>query len=442
MASLSDIVNVTVSTLTAAIKSPGFGIPMILDYHTRFSELIRFYSGLDEMVDDGFLATDSAYQAAAAAFAQDPQLNQLAIGRRQSKPNVQIDLVPTVVNSKRYEVTVQLPSGSVTSVHFDSDSTATLAEICVGLAAAIDALTGVDAASMSGDTFIRVTPTSPGAYYALKVSDKALLQLKSTGADSSTGTENDLDAIRLVDDTWYGLTLTTQGATEIAAASHWAESNEKLLVQASQDGDIIVSGSGDVASTVKTANRFRTALIFSHDATQHAGAAWLGAGFPIDPGGLTFANLTLASVDTEALTGTNITQLKAKNCNYMTNYGNVVLTRNGVVSAGEYIDIIRDRDWYRSQLQTEVLAVMVNNNKVPFTDRGIAQIESAVRRATKRAIDAGFLAEGTDTYVVPLAADVSPNDRANRTLGATPIKVNARVAGAIHVAEIRATITA
>jgi len=438
MASVSDIVNVTVSTLTSAVKQPGFGIPLILDFHTRFSELIRFYSGLDEMVDDGFLASDAAYQAAAAAFAQDPQLNQLAIGRRSAAPAVTIDLYPTAVNSKRYEV--EVTSGTLkTKVHYDSDSSATVAEICAGLQAVIDPL--ADVTAVDNTTHVTVTATSPSSKaFGVKVMDKSLLKLKSTGADSTTS--SDLDAIRLVDDSWYGLTLTSQGAAEIANASSWAESNEKLMLQATQDGDIIVSGSSDIASTLQTANRFRTALLFAGDATQHAGAAWLGAGFAIDPGGLTFANMTLASVDTESLTGTNITQLKAKNCNYMTNYGNETLTRNGVVSAGEFIDIIRDRDWYRSQLQTDVLAVMVNNNKVPFTDRGIAQIEAAVRAATKRAIDAGFLAEGTDVYVVPKAADVSTNDRANRTLGSTPIRVTARVAGAIHVAEIRATITA
>jgi hypothetical protein len=438
MASLSDIVNVTVSTLTSAIKQPGFGIPLIADYHTKWSERVRHYESLEAMVSDGFAATDAAYAAAAAAFAQDPQLNELAIGRRALAPTLSWDLTPTAVNSKRYEVTVTLPSGTVTTVHYDSDASATVAEITAGLVAVINPLTGVDATD--GTTKLTVTATTPGNYFALKVSDKALLKAQCNGTDPGIAT--DLDAILLEDNTWYGLTLTTQGSAEIAAASSWAESNKKLMLQASSDGDIIVSGSSDIASTLKTANRFRTALIFAGDPTQHAGAAWLGKGFPIDPGGLTFANLTLASVDTEQLTGTNITQLKAKNCNYMTDYGNLALTRNGVTAAGEYIDIIRDRDWYESQLQTECLSVLVNNTKVPFTDRGIAQLEAAVRAATKRAIDAGFLAEGTDTYVVPLASQVSSTDRANRTLGSTPIRVNARVAGAIHVAEIRATITA
>lgn len=438
MASLSDIVNVTVSTQTAAIKQPGFGVPLIADAHSRFAERIRFYEDLDAMVTDGFLTTDAAYKAAAAAFAQNPQLDKLAIGRRALAPTIQIDLYPTAVNSKRYQVDVTLPSGTVSTVFYDSDANATVAEITAGLVAVINPLTGVDATDQT--TFVRCVATTPGTYFAIKVADKSLLRVASTGADPGIAT--DLANIKLENDEWYGVTLTTQGAAEIVAAAAWVESNKKLMLQASQDGDIIVAGSGDVASTIKTANDFRSSIIFASDPTQHAGAAWLGAGFPLDPGSVTFANMTLAGVNTEVLTGTNITQLKAKNANYHTSYGSLTLTRNGKTAAGEWIDIIRDRDWYESILQIDTVAVMVNNDKVPMTDRGIGQLEAAVRGATERAVAAGFLAEGTVSYVVPKASEVSANDRANRTLGSTPIKVSARVAGAIHVAEIRATVTA
>lgn len=443
MASISDIVNVTVSTLTAAIKQPGFGIPLIADYHTRFSDVLRHYNDLDSMVTDGFLVTDAAYKAASAAFAQDPQLSEIVIGRRTLAPVIQCDIAPTAVNSKDYVITVTKPDGTLIDLTYTSDSTATVAEIVTGLVTAINALAGSPLTATdlaNGHTTVRVVAAVSTSFFAIKVHDKALLSIKQTHADPGIAT--DLANFAIADQTWYGLTLSSQGKAEIQAAAAWAEPNNKLMLQASQDCDVIVSGSGDVASALKTSNLFRTGLIFASDPTQHAGSAWLGAGFPIDPGGLTFANLTLAAVDTEALTGSHITQLKAKNCNYMTSYGSVVLTRNGVTAAGEFIDIIRDRDWYEAQLQTECLAVMVNNKKVPFTDRGIAQLEAAVRTATKRAIDAGFLAEGSDAYVIPKASDVSPTDRANRTLGATPIKVSAQVQGAIQVAVIRATVTA
>jgi hypothetical protein len=436
MASLSDIVNVTISSATAAIKEPGFGTMLIADYHTRFTELIRFYDDLDGMVSDGFAVTDAAYMAAAAAFAQNPQPDRVAIGRRALAPTLQFDLYPTAVNSKAYKVIVTRPNGAEVSCSITSDSSATVAEICTALQVPIDAIS--DVVAVDNTTHVTVTASVAGSYFAVRVEDQSLLRVASSGSDPGIAT--DLAAIALASGDWYGLTLTTQGAAEVAAASNWAESNGKLFIQASQDGDIIGSGTSDIASTVQTANRFRTAIMFHPNPTQHAGAALMGATFPFDPGSLTFAFRPLASVDSVPLTPTQITNLQSKNCNYFTDYAGLSLTQQGKTAEGEWIDIIRDRDWFQSHLQIAVLAVKANNPKVPFTDKGIAQLEAAVRKATRDAIVAGFLAEGTDVYTVPKAADISANDKANRTLDA--IRVSAEVAGAIHVTKIKVAITA
>lgn len=440
MASLSDIVNVSISTQTAAIKRDSFGLPLIVGYHSRFAERVRTYGELSEMVSDGFATTDAEFAAAAAAFAQSPRLSEIAIGRRALNPTIRVDLYPTAVNSKAYSIDITKPDGTVQTVTYTADSSTSVAEITAGLTAAIEAVTGMAATDQT--TYVRVTADTATSYFAIKVADKALLRAQQSHADPGIGT--DLDAILLENNSWYGLTLTTQGAAEIAAAATWAESNKKLLIQGSQDGDIIVAGSGDIASTVKAATQYRTAIVFSSDPTEHAGAALMGAGFSIDPGGMTVANLSLASVTSEPLTSSHIAQLQAKNCNYFTSYGNtgLSLVRNGKTGAGEWIDVIRDRDWFENLLQTDVLNVMVNNDKVPFTDRGIGQLEAAVRGSCETAVSAGFLADGSVTVEAPLASEVSSVDRANRTLGSTPIKVFARVAGAIHIAEIRATITA
>lgn len=437
MASLSDIANITVSTLTAAVKQDGFGLPLIADYHTRFSERVRLYSDLDGMVDDGFAVTDAAYLAASAAFAQDPQLNQVAIGRRALAPTLSFNVYPTAVNSKAYALEIIRPNGVVASISVTSDSSATVAEIVAALQTPIDAL--ADVVAVDNTTHVTITASVAGSWFSVKVADKALLRLDAAGTDPGIAT--DLAAIKLENDSWYGLTLTSQGGAEIEAAATWAEANKKLMIQATADGDVIVSGSSDIASTLKAANLSRTALIFASDPSEHAGAAFLGSTFPIDPGGLTFKFRQLASVTTEQLTSSHIAQLKAKNCNYFADYGGSSLTAEGKMASGEWIDIIRDRDWYESDLQAEVVQVMLNNDKVPMTDGGIAMLEAAVRRSTRKAILNGFLAEGTDSYIVPKAADISPVDRGNRTLGSSPIKVSARVAGAIHLAEIRATIT-
>ncbi len=441
MADLSNIVHVTVSLLTSSVKQAGFGVMMIADVNSKFSERIRYYDDLDGMVTDSFTSADQGYKAAAAALAQDPQPEQIAIGRRLNAPTISIELTPVAHDNKVYAVDVTLPSGTVTRCSINSGSSATVASICTALTVPIQALTGVDATD--GTTKITVVATTPGQNFAVKVLDRALLDLENKSADAggSAGIEQDLTDIKAASNGWYGLTLTTQGAAEIAAASSWAESNKKLLIQGTADGGVTGSGSSDVASTCATANRTRTGLFFHPNSDQHVGAAVMGAVFPFAPGSIIFAFRALQNVDTVDLSATEITNLEAKACNYFTAFGTLSLTQQGTNSDGGYLDLIRDRDWYESRLQNLCIDALANaDGKIAFTDKGISKLESAVRAATKEAADAGFLDPDSITYLVPKVADTVTADRAVRRL--KTIKVFARAQGAIQELDIHATVTA
>lgn len=448
MASISKVVKITVSLLTAAIKEAGFGIPLILDYNTRFSERIRFYSDQSGMLTDGFTTADAAYLAVGAAFAQQPAPPEVAVGRRANMPTLQTKLFITAINLKKYEVTVTKPDGTTSVVSFTSDGTATVLEVVTGLAAAIDALAGVAAVAADANTSVAITAETPGQWFAVKVTDDGVaaghagINIQQTHADP--GIAADVAAIRLVDDSWYGLTCTSEGKAELEALSAWAESNEKQMIQATQDGTIIDATAGNVALLAQTANRFRTGYIYHENPAQFAGAAWMGSVYPIDPGGITYAFRQLRSVDKSPLSTTHMTNLDNANCNYFIDIGGVGVTfgkdGGGKCASGEWLDVIRDTDWYEVQLGVEILKVKLANNKVPMTNAGITMEEAGLRAATKRAEDAGFLDPANTVYIIPDITAISANNRAKRTLD--KFKVNARVQGAIHITDITATITA
>jgi hypothetical protein len=438
MASLSDIVTVNVSTLTTAVKQPGFGTPLIADYNTRFAERVRFYTSLQGLIDDGFTVNDGAYRTAAAIFAQSPQVTKIAIGRRALAPDLQIDLTPTAVNSRTYKVDLIGPAGLTATASFTSDSTATVAEITAGLTSAINtAAVGITATDQT--TFVRLKAASAGLHFCASAQDLSLITAQQTHVDPGIAT--DLAAIALESADWYGLTLSTAGKAEIVAAAAWVESNKKFGAFTSQDGDILGSGSSDVASTVKTANNFRSIVFFSNKGlAQSAAAALLGATFPFDPGSVTFKFRKLAGVTSDALTATQLTNLRNKNAMFFTDYGGISITAEGKTAAGEFADVIRDRDWFESRLQARVFNVLVNNAKVPFTDRGIAAIEAELRAQLTEGIQSGFLTDNPAPVVsVPLASAVASIDKAARLL--KPISFTAKVAGAIHAITITGTIT-
>lgn len=438
MGSLSDIASVSISTLAAAVKQPGFGVPLIADFHTRYPERVRFYTSLQGMIDDGFTVNDGAYRAAAAVFGQTPQVPRIAVGRRALAPDLQIDLTPVVLNSRTYQIELLGPAGLTATATFTSDATATAAEIVAGLVSAINtAAVGITATDQT--TFVRLKGASAGTHFAAAPVDPNLVTAQQTHADPGIAT--DLAAIQTENGDWYGLTLSTQGKAEIIAAAAWAESNKKLAQFSTQDADTLGAPTTDVAGTVKTANQFRSTVWYNRRAGfTHIGAAVLGAVFPYDPGSITAKFRRLAGVSVDALTATQTTNLNNKNAGHFQDYGGVSLTAEGKTAAGEFIDVIRDRDWFEARLQVRIVTALVNSPKIPFTDNGIATIEAELRSQLREGITSGFLADSPAPVVsMPKASEVASVDKAARRL--RPITFSATIAGAIHAVNLTGTIT-
>ncbi len=93
-----------------------------------------------------------------------------------------------------------------------------------------------------------------------------------------------------------------------------------------------------------------------------------------------------------------------------------------------------------NSIKNSIIIYLVNNNKVPYTDTGIAMIEAEVRRALDLGVTNNFLAADPEyTVEVPRAAAVPPNDKANRIL--RNVSFQATLAGAIHFVEIRGVVS-
>lgn len=437
--SLSDLVSVTISTASRAVTQAGFGVPLILGYHSKFAELVRSYTSLAAMVADGFATTDPEYLAAQALEAQTPAPSRWMIGRRTHAPTQVIHLTPTAANAKIYTVTIH-----GVAYAFTSDADATVKEIVEGLKALIDAGAPANVTCTEDDTKLILTGAA-GAFFRYEVSDNsgnpngmALWTVKDASADG--GIAADLAACLLESSDWYGLILTHQGEAEALAAAAWVESNKKLLVVASADTEFKTSATTDIASDVETASYARTAVMYHQKPHQFASAAWIGKLFPFDPGSETWKFKTLAGVDASVLTDAESGYIKAKHANWYQSIGGVAITQEGWSGSGEFIDVTRFVDWLTARLQERCYSIFVNSRKVPYTDGGVAIIEAAVRAQLQDGIKAGGLASDPEpTVTVPAVADVSTNDRATRLL--PDVDFTATLAGAIHALEITGTVS-
>lgn len=120
---LNDIVDVVITRQTQTVSEAGFGIPMILGTSVNFTDLLRFYSSIDEVALD-FSPSDLEYIAAQDIFSQEISPTQIAIGRRQVD-NINVS-VETAMTGENYVLNVNGTPVSYTSTSSFNYSVATL----------------------------------------------------------------------------------------------------------------------------------------------------------------------------------------------------------------------------------------------------------------------------------------------------------------------------
>lgn len=346
---LKDIVEVNITRQTTSVAVAAFNVPLILSQFatnkttTAFTRA-RVYGSVAEMASDGWTSSDAVYKIANAIFSQNPSVNKIVVGRKDS-----------------------------------NDAT-------------------IDAA---------------------------------------------LNAIANENNDWYGIVVDQALVSSFADVASWVETAKKFAIFWITDVNAYdPSKSTDLASVLKLANRNRSAVVWH--ATPAGGAdypdaAWMGEGFPYEPGTSTWAYKTLNGVTPDTLLASQETALKNKNCNYYMTVGGVSITQEGKVASGEYIDIIIGTDWIEARLREAVYSALVNNRKIPYDDTGIAMIEGLVKGVLNEAASKGILQADSIAVTVPKYADIQQADKLARKL--PDVKFSALYQGAIHSVTINGTIS-
>ena len=232
---------------------------------------------------------------------------------------------------------------------------------------------------------------------------------------------------------------------DVAATVSWTEANEKLFgFEYTDYADCPISNFA----------YYRSFGVFSGRADGYSGdqpaenkylaLAMMAKCFGYDPGTETWAIKELASVVPSGLSTEEKKELDGKNINTFLRYSGSNVTIGGKTLAGEWIDVIRFRDWLKSEMQTNTFNAIKTNRKVPFTDNGIRLIEGKMEETLKAGQDIGGIApteyDADDNPIygyeitVPSVSDLTEAERKSRRL--TGCRWSARLAGAIHAVEI------
>ena len=442
MANIDRIVSVQIALNTAGISKEGFSTLMIVGATTAVLPRVSTYTSSTQMIQDGFKATDPLYLMAADFFSQIPHPNAIKVGRRQID-DVAITVNNLLAEGENYTLSVTSASGTNTytyTVQNGDDEE----DVLQGLETAMASDPVVTAAY--ANSALTLTATTAGtAFKVVAIKDLTITEGSPTESIAET-----MAACVAYDPDFYGVALDSRLDADILAMAAWCEANEKLYGTCVSGSDVLDGADNtDIASQLMLNNYYRTFSFYHTNATDYPEVAVMSRCFTAVPGSETWALKRLAGVEVDLLTETQFNVLKAKNVNTFERFRNLSLTQTGKVAAGEWIDVIRFRDWLAEEIKVNVLSVLVNNEKVPYTDAGIAIIEGAIRQSLRQGQINGGIApveydENGDqnlgyTVTVPLAANISANQKATRIL--ENVTFTARLSGAIHVVEIKGQLT-
>lgn len=182
------------------------------------------------------------------------------------------------------------------------------------------------------------------------------------------------------------------------------------------------------------------------DANPYPECAFVGYNLPFLAGQATWAFLKLNGVPTSTITSgarklspTEISYLQAKNMNYMETIAGNTLSREGKVSSGEWIDIIRGIDAMDESITKALLTLLISQqgSKVPFTNAGMNQIKNVISNQLQVYVNRGFI---VNNFVVNVPdADYAGHDKPNRTV--KDVSFEAQLQGAVHAIKVRGTVT-
>lgn len=439
MASLASIVNVQIALNTAAVQRGTFGIPLIACPLAAFAERVRVYNNPDEAAEDNL--PPELLTALTDAFSQIPRPSQIKVGRMDvaSSAILPIEARPNTLYSISFGETV---------VQYTSTATPTLAEIVAGLVDAITltAISGVTATVDAGAVRLSYAANVVPATKFTNLRWGTIAPSLAAGAVAA-----DLSAINDEDSNWYGLVLVERNRQRQLDAAEWIEAREKLFVTASSEAAILdPSSTVDLISEMRSRQYFRTAIFYhTNAASEYPDAAVVARVFTIQPGAETWALKRLGSVSPSKLSATQSQTIKAKGGNTFEFFQpQIALTSPGKTAAGEWIDVIRFRDWLKDYMQTSLVQMIINRDKVPYTDGGIQLIKNNVYASLREGVRVGGIApDEVDALTgktvpgfvltAPRASEVDAVQKASRTLKMSFV---ARLAGAIHAVEITGSL--
>lgn len=328
-------------------------------------------------------------------------------------------------------------------------------------AAGAVAIFGADsAADLAAQAYFAQNPNIPEMFVAEILSTQTLggtPETISEAIDACVDKNNEwyvaTYSSRVVDDQIaFGQKIAGLAASKISfLGSHHAENYDNVY-----DPQNPPSSGDDLCGRAAGLNSDRIITMYSQaadfigwttgDANPYPECAFAGHNLPFEAGSATWAYLQLQGVpvaQTEdglvGLSATYLDNVYARNANLVENIAGVNVTREGKVSSGEWIDIIRGVDNMDEDITKALFSLLVNQQggKVPFTNGGMNQIKNVIEGQLQVYVNRGFI---VNNFIVTVPdANYAGHDKPNRQVNG--VKFTAQLQGAVHSINVAGVVT-
>ena len=498
--SIQDIVTVNIEIASPAVDSTSFDNLLIVGPGPAIPPpkplpLVGVYSDLTEVTDDGFTAigedADPVGIAARIAFSQNPKPGKVFIATQsETKPlitggdlkiitasNALTDALPigeidgaTAINMPWVQIAYERNDVTGMDVEIEKDGVlrfekelpitpnpAAYVQVCIGTSPiATDDMMQIPSGSESGEYVVTLTAKRGKVTSVIKRSvtftgtsytPKPSASVDSTAPLIQPVTETLRDALDVTG--WYVICAAGIDESEYEEIAEWTETQTKQFAYT-------FLGKVDPVSPIYYRSHGWCGLIgddvLPEDnpvANSYLHVAAVAKSLSYTAGSETWAYKQLAAVNPATFSGALKKSLQDGHSNYFIQAAGKNIAMNAQVRAGEWIDVIRGRDWLQNDMQLRIFNLLIMNPKIPFTNSGITMVQNemiaSLKSATRRGIVAedeydedGALVPGFTTSV-PNAMSLTATQKASRIL--TDCRFSARLAGAIHAIRVDGGLT-
>lgn len=257
--------------------------------------------------------------------------------------------------------------------------------------------------------------------------------------------ETYLEAIQEViieNNDWYALVMDDHTPQNVEDMSEFIEASEKIFGTSTQDINVTsATSTTDISYLLQSKTYNRTYVIYGENADTEfpeAGILWQ---LQFVAGSNTWAFKAMSGITvSRQLSGTQIVNLEKKNCNYYIRVAGTNILQTSTMAGGEWIDTMVLVDWIKARMQEAIFYRFINSKKIPYTNAGVAQIETEIRNVLSQAqTNGGISTDYPITIISPNVLTVPSTQRAQRILG--DFIWEARLASAVHKVIIRGTVS-